>query len=102
MDGQRELWWFDGSTYRAEREDDPGSDRERLSRQLEAVRAVMRDGQWHTLGELAQTVGGSEAGCSARLRDFRKPRFGGWIVERRYVARGLHEYRMTGERDNDG
>lgn len=93
-DGQQPLW-FDGDTYEPEREDDPGSDRDRLARQMTAVRAVMRDYQWHTLAELCQRIGAaSEAGVSARIRDLRKARWGANTVESRYVARGLWEYRL--------
>jgi hypothetical protein len=72
------------------------SDRERLNSQLWRVYRLMRDGQWRTLAEVARSVGGSEAGVSARLRDLRKERFGGNQVERRRVAGGLWEYRMEG------
>lgn len=82
-----DLFDFDGGTY------DPGRDRERLSGMLSRVATVMADGRWHTLRELATVTGGSEAAVSARLRDLRKPRFGGHTVERRYVVAGLWEYR---------
>lgn len=29
------------------------------------------------------------------MRDLRNPKFGGYEVERRYVRRGLHEYRLV-------
>jgi hypothetical protein len=77
---------FDGVTYEQER------DHERLSAMLWRVQAVMADGHWHTLGELSARTGGSEAAVSARLRDLRKPKFGGHTVKRRYVRRGLWEY----------
>jgi hypothetical protein len=54
----------------------------------------MLDGTWRTLEGIRSTVGGSEAGISARLRDLRKPRFGGYGVERRRVSGGLFEYRV--------
>lgn len=78
---------FDGETYDDER------DRERLATMLARVQAVMADGRWHTLAELADRTAGSEAACSARLRDLRKPKFGGHTVHRRYVSQGLWEYR---------
>lgn len=77
---------FDGATYQ------PDRDRERLSAMLWRVQAVMADGHWHTLSELSARTGGSEAAVSARLRDLRKPKFGGHQVVRRYVRRGLWEY----------
>jgi hypothetical protein len=56
----------------------------------------MADGEWHTLKELSTITGASEASCSARLRDFRKPKFGGHTVDRRRVlnGNGLHIYRI--------
>jgi hypothetical protein len=90
---------FQGATY------EPRHDKERLTRQLDRVRECMLEkmlpehtaGQWLTLSELVHWCGGSEAGISARLRDLRKPQFGGYIVERRRRGdpkRGLFEYRL--------
>ena len=72
------------------------ADTERLAGQLGRVHSLMRDGQWRTLEAIAQAVGGSEAGVSARLRDLRKARFGGHQVERRRLTGGLWEYRVVG------
>ena len=83
---------FDGPTF------SPQYDVERLTSQLAKVFTLMRDGHWRTLGEIADSVGGSEAGVSARLRDFRKERFGGHSVERRRRGEpsdGLFEYRLV-------
>ena len=79
---------FDGETAEE-------CDRPRLNTQLRNVFDFMRPGGPHTLGEIAEAVGGSEAGVSARLRDFRKARFGGHVVERRRVEGGLFEYRLV-------
>lgn len=89
------MTFFDGETYVAVRTDDPESDRERLSKQLTAVRAYMADGQWHTLERLANYANCETQSASARLRDLRKPRFGKHTIERRYVSKGLWEYRMN-------
>ena len=80
---------FDGVTY------DHDRDHDRLAGMLGGVQSVMSDGRWHTLAELSDRVGGTEAACSARLRDLRKPKFGGHLVERRYVPNGLWIYRYT-------
>jgi hypothetical protein len=79
---------FDGKTF------DPEKDQVRLGRQLEAVRAAMRGGAWRTLAELAVMVDAPEASVSARIRDLRKPKFGGLRVEsrRRAGEDGLWEY----------
>lgn len=68
----------------------------RLTSQLNAVLALMRDGAWRTLSEIRAAIGrGSEAGLSARLREIRGSRRG--VVERRRRGdpkNGLHEYRL--------
>ncbi len=94
---QRELY-FDGETY------EPEFDRSRLTGQLMRVYSVVRDGRWHTLRELSEECGGSEASVSARLRDLRKVRFGEHTVERRRIGdakSGLFEYRLLAD-DADG
>lgn len=87
---------FDGKTYQAE------LDLERLASSLDRVKALMRDGRWRSLSEIAQRCGCSEAGASARLRDLRKPRFGRYTVERRRRGdpkAGLWEYRLLTKGD---
>jgi hypothetical protein len=81
---------FGGKTF------DEGLDGNRLRKQLSAVWAFMFDGQWHTLKELSRAVGAPEASVSARLRDFRKDKFGGYTVERERIplGNGLHKYRI--------
>lgn len=83
---------FGGATY------DPASDQKRLTGQLQRVFEAMRGGQWMTLGEIQAIAGGSEAGVSARIRDFRKVAFGGHTVDRRRrgeASRGIWEYKLT-------
>lgn len=79
----------EGSTYDHER------DGERLKKQRAAVFALMQDGQWRTLREIARETGAPEQSVSARLRDFRKPSGGGHLVPKRYVERGIWEYRLV-------
>lgn len=80
---------FDGETY------DPALDENRLSKQLGRVWAAMKDGEWRTLSEIAEETGDeSQAAISARLRDLRKPRFGGYNVLRRRRTEGLWEYAL--------
>ena len=81
---------FDGITINDER------DNGRLTKQLDAVRAAMlKWPEWWTLAHLAETTGYPEASVSARLRDLRKAKFGGYNVERKYVERGIWAYRVT-------
>jgi hypothetical protein len=67
---------FDGETY------EPTLDHSRLARQLTAVRLAMSDGLPHTLAELSRITGAPSASVSARIRDLRKPKFGGHVVHR--------------------
>lgn len=85
---------FDGATYSAE------IDGARLGSQLDRVRDLMLDGQWRTIPAIRETIRRpdelmSEASISARLRDLRKGKFGGYVVEHRRVREsGLWEYRV--------
>jgi len=72
------------------------ADQLRLGTQLVRVQTLMGDGRWRTLAQIAATVGGSEAGVSARLRDLRKDKFGAHCVERhRTHSGGLWHYRLV-------
>lgn len=69
----------------------------RLKSLLHRVYRLMYDHRWRTLAEIQKEVGGSEAGVSARLRDLRKEKFGGHVIEKRRKGegkRGLWSYRM--------
>jgi len=79
----------DGSTFNQAR------DGKRLAMQHNRVLAALRDGKEHTLSELHKLTGDPEASISARIRDLRKPRFGSYQIERRYVERGLWAYRLV-------
>lgn len=82
----------DGETYNEKR------DRKRLDTAAERVFAVMKDKNWHTLSEIAAKCRCSEACASARIRDLRKPQFGGWNVIRQNRGGGLWAYCWTGEK----
>lgn len=82
---------FDGSTFQAEH------DQKRLGAQLLRVKNLMSDGNWRTLEEISEVTGDQFQAISARLRDFRKEKFGGYCVERRRRGasfRGIFEYRV--------
>jgi hypothetical protein len=85
---------FGGATF------DEFLDGDRLRRQLAAVYAVMSDGQWRTLKQIHHLTGAPEASISARLRDFRKPKFGSHTVNRRRFVpdSGLYEYQLITKR----
>ena len=82
----------DGETFNAT------FDLARLNAQARRVYDVMIRGEWLTLAEVSELTGDPEASVSARLRDFRKPKFGGFTVERRRrgeAKAGLFEYRLV-------
>jgi hypothetical protein len=74
-------------------------DGKRLSMQRHRVLAFMRDGEWHTLWEISRSTKDPEASISARLRDLRRPEFGGYTIAREYVERGLWRYRLVRQAD---
>lgn len=85
---------FDGETFNQRRDGD------RLGTQLELVRGLMADGVSRSLGDIVAALRirgctATEASVSARLRDLRKERFGGYSVERTYLGSGLYSYRVT-------
>ena len=83
---------FDGPTF------DPELDQARLTGQAHRVFNLMRDGVWRTLAEIEDSTQDPQASISARLRDLRKRKFGGFVVERRRrgdESRGLFEYRVA-------
>lgn len=92
-----EMRWFDGETY------DPSLDGDRLKRQLSRVWGIMflNQRQWLTLQEIRRECGDPVQSISARLRDFRKAKFGGHDIQRRkrYApGRGVFEYRLRLEK----
>lgn len=80
---------FDGETYNAAR------DHKRLGEQHLRVWEVMKDGKWHSLAALTKLTGAPGASVSARIRDFRKNKFGGHKVERKSAGSGTFMYRLT-------
>lgn len=89
---------FDGATYV------PKHDRERLTGQIERVFDAVKAGDWLTLDEIQQRIErvtgqrDPHASISAQLRHLRKPKFGGYTVEKRHRgdrAHGLYEYRLV-------
>ena len=81
----------DGATY------DHEQDGARLCQQQQDVWNVMRTGRWYSLMALSQLTGHMPQSVSARLRDFRKERFGSHTVDRkRYgLYRGTFVYRLV-------
>lgn len=66
----------------------------RLNAQAMRVFQAMQSGEWKTLREISEKTGDPEASVSARLRDLRSPKLGGFDVQREYVGKGLWRYRV--------
>lgn len=71
------------------------ADNARLGAQLERVREVIEGGRWWAPEELEAATGYRWASISARLRDFRKVKFGGRVVERERRGGGQFAYRLV-------
>ncbi len=79
----------DGATFQQAR------DGARLNAQHSRVWEAMADGVYRSLAQISAITGDPEASISARLRDFRKSRFGSHGIERRHVENGLWQYRLV-------
>ena len=82
---------FDGATY--EPEDSP-----RLSEQLQFVLLILKRGEWYSAEELQgelkkYQVKAGTAGITARIRDLRKPKFGGHNIPHKRI-KGVDRYRL--------
>ena len=80
---------FSGSTY------DEKLDQYRLGSQLNDVWQYIKDGEWHYPEEMEEALDHRWASMSARLRDFRKDRFGAHNIERERVRGGSWRYRLV-------
>ena len=70
-------------------------DKLRLDKQAGLVWIYMSTHEWVTPAEVATAIGyPSATGVTSRFRDFRKDKFGAYIVDRRWVHGGVHEYRL--------
>lgn len=80
---------FDGADYVHER------DSVRLTGQLLRVFDAIKDGNWYTLNAIAEVTEDPPASVSAQLRHLRKPRFGGYNIEKKHIENGLYVYRLN-------
>ena len=68
-------------------------------KQFRDVQTLMSDARWRTVAEISDATGHPECSVGARVRDLRKPQFGGHSVHRRRRLIGgclsrLWEYRL--------
>lgn len=68
-----------------------------MTGQVKRVFEFMQDGAARTLDEVAKALGISEASVGARLRDLRKPAFGGYTVQREkfFTSKNVYTYAVT-------
>ncbi len=73
-----------------------------LNAQAQRVWDAMCDGEWWTLAELAERTGDPEGSVAARIRDFRKEKFGGHGVVLHRLGQGMrgYKYRLTPNEEN--
>ena len=62
--------------------------------QQQRVYKAMKNGRWWTLAKLRERTGDPVQSISARIRDFRKPRFG-MVVETKKRNDGNYAYRLV-------
>lgn len=80
-------------------------DKKRIHKQMDVIRDYMLEewtaGRWMTLDGISSWTGIPEASVSAQLRHLRKPRFGGYVVEKRRRGQ-LWEYQVSKPTDENG
>lgn len=79
---------FDGAFY------DSYRDKDRLTAKQKELFELMKDGLYRTVPEMTQIIGGTQTGASAAIRNFRKLKFGGYLVQIRNIGKGLYQYRL--------
>lgn len=87
----RHLRNFSGAEYV------PALDQKRLTKQIDLIYDLMKDGKYRTLAEISQATGAHEASVSAQLRNLKKIEFGYHGLEKRRrgePGNGLWEYRI--------
>ena len=73
------------------------ADMQRLGTQRADVWRLLKLGRWWTLADLAAHSGHPEASVSARIRDFRRPKYGSHSIQRRRApgTDATWEYRLA-------
>lgn len=66
----------------------------KLTGDLKMIFDIMSDGQAHLVSDIAKTLDLPECSVSAQLRHLRKPRHGGYIIQRISLTKGLSAYQM--------
>lgn len=72
-------------------------DKKRIANLRAAVYEVVKDGRPRTFEQIADAIGAGKnsiPSISARLRDFRKPEYGGYVIDKKQIRPGLFAYWM--------
>ena len=74
-----------------------------MSTQMERVFNVLKVGGYFTLDEIADQTGDPQQAISARIRDLRKPKYGGHTIERKQFETSGKAwcYKMTVNEDGE-
>ena len=78
---------FKGAALRLE-------DGKRLAGQFDRVWAIMRDGEYHTIQEVAERTGDPAQSVARQMRYIRSKARGGHVLEREHRGRGLYAFRV--------
>ena len=71
------------------------SDGERLEGQFERVWAIMRDGEYHTIQEVAAKTGDPAQSVARQMGHIRSKARGGHVLEREHWGQGLYAFRVN-------
>lgn len=63
--------------------------------QRKQVFHVMADGDWHTKFEISKKFLIEASSVASRIRDLRLIKYGGYIIERKKLSKGLFAYRLV-------
>ena len=85
---------FDGDDY------DSTRDKERLTKQRDKIRMYMEGRDYLTVQEVAEFFNYPENSVSAQMRNLRKKKFGGRIVDREYFGNGLYKFKLMPEEES--
>ena len=89
--------YFNGSDYV------PSYDQKRLTKQIYIIKDLMLKSGFVTLQDIENVTGFPQASISAQLRNLKKERFGGYILEKRRTENkesGTFEYKLSANNVN--
>jgi hypothetical protein len=70
---------------------------EKRKGRIKALYELMSDGEWRTLVEIHEILGGNPTSIGVQLKQFRRPEFGAWTISKRHRGPSselCYEYKM--------